>query len=181
MTNRDHDLYWLLAKKPSPPLFTQAMVLELAPNISAATLQNWANREIVQAIIKGGEVRGRRYYEAMPLLAIVVGSQLVDKFQISPPVAVLNVLAASAAVMMQWQEDAVKGATHDHEKMPIEADWIKEYWAIWPGTATRMAAAKLSDLAGRVDALGDSLIWPHGRYMADVATKARKIYNRGTA
>ncbi len=178
MSNRDHALTWLFSK--NGPAFTQAKVLELAPNLSAVTLQNWANRNIVNALMHQGEeeVRGRRLYKGDQVSNIVLGSRLVDQFGLSPAEAIMKVIMATAEVFMEWTSDAVKGADHDDQKMPIKADWVARYWAISPGVAAAKTRAVLAkDIEKTLKELGrPCLVWPHGADLLDLARRAKAIY-----
>lgn len=175
MKNNDHPLTWFLSKK-TKPLFSQAMVLELVPNITATTLQNWANREIVSALIHGGEQRGRRYYEGHQVIYIAQGSKLMDTFYVPPVEAMMMAMAATTEVLHKWIEDATAGATSDDQKMPIEIEWLSDYWAI-VGRRAKAKAAKSADVGKLIQKSSLSLAWPHGRELIDLAVRAKAVYD----
>src|SRR2546423_13693015 len=89
-----HPVRWLWSKA-NEPLFSNATVLHLAgPRFTPATLQNWANRGIVNPAIETKNVKGRRKYSAVQLQQIVLGHPLVERGGIPPTLAVLDILLA---------------------------------------------------------------------------------------
>jgi hypothetical protein len=178
--DRNHPLTWLWNKRPKP-LFSQAMVLELAPSVTPTTLQNWANREIISAIIRGGDVRGRRYYDAQQLTCVAIGSKLIDSFSLPPSDAMLMTLQGSAKMVATWAKDAVAGATHDEEIMPVDIDWLSDYWIVFGQEKLSAVAVRSEALGEAIRKVGLSFVWPLGRELLDLSVRAKAVYNKSAA
>ncbi|MBR1287286.1 hypothetical protein JQ597_35050 [Bradyrhizobium sp. AUGA SZCCT0177] len=177
-TNKDHPIFWFWSYAQKP-LFSQANVLKLAPGLTATTIQNWANRSIVNALIEMKEVRGRRYYDSIQVRRIVLGQRLIDDFDLHPAKAMLLIDYANLAVIDAWTDDAIAGAKTPDTKMPIKMEWIEQYWFVRAPEIKNSVAVKASGLAGAIKKLGASIVIPYGRDLTELAARAKKLYEDG--
>jgi hypothetical protein len=167
----EHALTWFWSKEKAP-LFSHGMVLQLAPNISATTLQNWTNREIVAPMIEGGAIRGRRFYRADQLVSIAVGSKLVDQFGLSPTDAIFRVIQANLEVVRYLMRAAVGAMSTPR------VEWIEDYWVVQGhkmATGVVINQGRLGEIIKEQS--NPLLVWHHGRELSDLATRARVIFD----
>lgn len=86
----EHPVLWCLGNAKSP-LFTHADMLELqGPRLTDDTLQNWANRKIVEPEIEGGN----RRYDSVDTACIALMLPLVHDLRIMPAAAKLMAMMA---------------------------------------------------------------------------------------
>lgn len=90
-----HPLNWIFAENPS---FKQTDVLQLVPGLSAATMQNWANRGVSEPVTKHPSRGKRRVYDGDRLLVFKVAQGLIYlELPASPALAIaLEIVAAFA-------------------------------------------------------------------------------------
>jgi MerR HTH family regulatory protein len=177
-TNKDHPIFWFWSFGQKP-LFSQANLLKLAPGLTATTIQNWANRGIVSALIEMKEVRGRRYYDSTQIRRIVLGHRLMDAFDLPPALAMLSIDSANAEVIKAWTHDAVASAKTPDTKMPLRMEWIEQYWFVRAPNLRDSVAVKASGLSAAIKNIGPAIVTPYGRDLSDLAVRAKKLYESG--
>ena len=168
-SNLNRSIAWLCTPRQVlglGPKFTQADILRLAPGLTATTLQNWANRDLVRPVI----LTGRRLYDTVQLQKVVLGHQLVEDLRLQPAEAIVIVLAAYLAL-----SQALKAEGTSIWRCPDEL--LKQYWVIRPKGRERddVVAVKEPLIAETLTRLGASIILPHGRNLIDLAERAMAL------
>jgi hypothetical protein len=171
-----HPLFWLFSIGLKPQ-FTQADILKLAPGLSASTLQNWANRDLLRPVIEIKQVTGRRLYDGGQLLSAVLGHQLVEDFGLPPLETIATMLAANMTVTRAWRKEALPVARTLDKKVRVAFlnERLEEYWVVRPKKMTDIAAVKAPFIPETLARLGACIIFPHGRYLKDVAERAMAL------
>jgi hypothetical protein len=171
-------LYWF-EMHGSDLSFSNAAVLRLAgPRLSAATLQNWANRGFVSPKIETKNVKGRRRYSAGQLLHVVLGHKLVDNFKIPPAAAI----AAISMAKLDFNRQLFDAGIFNESAKTVSIDFsgVKNMWAVVEATPTELRGVKVVAIRRITDALQGSspyaFVFPFGAEYLDLAARAMRVH-----
>ncbi|MCP1851214.1 MULTISPECIES: hypothetical protein [unclassified Bradyrhizobium] len=170
----EHPFYWFLSFGRKP-LFTPANVIKLAPGLTATTLQNWANRDVVNALLQMKEERGRRYFDSLATARIVFGHRLITEFKLQPVHAMLVCELAWVNVLKQFFEGIIPEGAAEEERYPVDWDRLERYWALY--AFGRSIAVSRENLGEAIIDFGNAIVLPHGRDMLDLAVRAKQLFN----
>ncbi|MGY3494189.1 hypothetical protein [Bradyrhizobium sp. USDA 4502] len=182
LADKDHPLYWFMSFAQKP-LFTPANVIKLAPGLTASTLQNWANREIVEALYDMKEERGRRYFDSSATARVVFGHRLISEFKLQPVHAMLLAEMARIRVIAEWLGEGISPNAPPDAKIPIHWDHIENYWFLYAdrNQAERnyCTAVTTENLGSALTDFGGAIVLPYGRDVLDLAIRAKKLFHEG--
>lgn len=176
----EHPILWFLANIRKP-LFAHGAVIELAggeDRLPYATLQNWANRELVRPAPECG---GWRKYDTATLAQVCLCLPLLKDFN----VPVQSALPMIHSALLRTVRDLVipKNLKRKLTDSDIPIERVQQYLAIFmrdpPGSDGDAAGLVLpmivhrDKIAARVLRGGPSIVMPFGRALLDLAKRAQ--------
>jgi hypothetical protein len=167
----EHPLFWLrpYLKKP---FVTQAGVLEIVgPPLTAMTLQNYANRKILEPVTDPHR-KTRRLYDGWALLSLYCGLPLIEQ-GLGPTHSIVRVVTAYTVLVLDLFNISNPDGTVTPARVPL--DDVESYCALFGGADPRgVSIHHASEIGFEARKFPSSIILPIGRLSVELAERTRK-------